>query len=216
MKIGFVFITFGFLLLLCSPSFSGSIQDYSKIYNKYPKDRNIVGIGEVSKTGNLLKDKRVAEVMARLEIAKQIKVRLREETLDIACEGVTGKVFGGGLECRNEFVMVIEETVDEVLVGSSVVENGERDGIVFAVAVLPRDRAAGGLEKNVQDSIDKTRDNLQKAREGDARSLERAKEEYARALTYDKEKEIIEGTRSRASRTFEDLEMELMKLGETE
>ncbi|MEE9523851.1 MAG: hypothetical protein V3V59_03760, partial [Thermodesulfovibrionales bacterium] len=118
----------------------------------------------------------------------------------------------GGIECKNEFVMVIEETVDEVLVGSSIVDNGQRGSIVFAIAVLPREKTGGDLEKNVQESVDRAREKIQKARGGDKRSLKDAREEYVKAVTYDKEKEIIEGVRSRASAAFNDLEKELMKL----
>ena len=207
-----VCFTIVFLFFLYSDGLADPSSEYATVYANYPKSKNIIGIGEVEKSGNMLKDKRIAEVLARLEIAKQIKVKLREETLDIACEGTTGKVFGGGIECKNEFVMVIEETVDEVLVGSSIVDNGERGSIVFAIAVLPRDKTGGELEKNVQESVDKARESLQKAKEGDTRSLKNAKEKYAKAVTYDKEKEIIEGVRSRASAAFEDLEKELMKL----
>jgi hypothetical protein len=216
MKTNIYFLTFVSLLVLHTPLFADSIQDYSEIYSKYPTDRNIVGIGEIEKTGNLLKDKRVVAVMARLDIAKQIRVKLREETLDIACEGTAGMVFGGGLECRNEFVMIIEETVDEVLVGSSIVESGERGGIVYSVAVLPRRIAAEDLERNVRDSIDEVRENMRRAQEGDHMSLQRAQEGYARALTYEKEREIIEGVRSRSSRALENLEGELIKLGTSE
>jgi hypothetical protein len=201
-----------FLFCICAQGFSEPATDYASVYADHPKSKNIIGIGEVKKSGNLLKDKRVAEVLARLEIAKQIRVKLQEQTLDIACEGAKGKVFGGDIDCKNEFVMVIEETVDEVLIGSTIVGSGERGNIVFAVAVLPRQEAGSELEGNVQKSLNKARENLQKAKEGDARSLKDAREEYAKAVTYDKEKEIIEGVRSRASAAFEDLEKELLRL----
>ncbi|MEE9523341.1 MAG: hypothetical protein V3V59_01155 [Thermodesulfovibrionales bacterium] len=207
-----VYFTIVFLFFLNSNVFSDPLGEYAFVYANYPKSKNIIGVGEVEKSGNMLKDKRVAEVLARLEIAKQIKVKLREETLDIACEGTSGKVFSGGIECKNEFVMVIEETVDEVLVGSSIVDNGQRGSVVFAIAVLPRDKTGGGLEKNVQKSVDRARESIQKAKEGDKGSLKDAREEYVKAVTYDKEKEIIEGVRSRASAAFNDLEKELIKL----
>jgi hypothetical protein len=201
-----------FLFCICTRGFSEPSTNYSFVYADYPKSKNIIGIGEVHKSGNMLKDKRVAEVLARLEIAKQIRVKLQEQTLDFACEGATGKVFGGDVDCKNEFVMVIEETVDEVLIGSTIVDSGERGNIVFAVAILPRQEAGSELDDNVQKSLDKARENIQKAKEGDERSLKDAREEYAKAVTYDKEKEIIEGVRSRASAAFDDLEKELMKL----
>lgn len=201
-----------FLFCTCSRGFSEPSTNYSSVYGDYPKSKNIIGIGEVQKSGNMLKDKRVAEVLARLEIAKQIRVKLQEQTLDIACEGSTGKIFGSDIECKNEFVMVIEETVDEVLIGSAIVDSGERGSIVFAVAVLPRYKTGSELENNIQESLDRARESIQKAKEGDERSMKDAREEYAKAITYDKEKEIIEGVRSRRSAAFKELEKELLKL----
>lgn len=200
--------------LFANIAFAGSI--YDKIYTEYPRESYIVGIGEISKTNNIFKDKRVAEVMARVEIARQIKVRVKEATLDIACEGSIGKVFAGSMECKNEFVMIIEQSVDEMLVGSRIVSYGEKDGIVYAVAVLPRAKTGENLNRNIQDSINKTKKSIGKAKEGDKESIKEAQEEYMKALTYDKEKELIDGVNSRSLEVFEDLEKEIMKLRDRE
>lgn len=196
--------------LLANIAFADSL--YDKIYAEYPRDIYLVGIGEISKTNNIFKDKRVAEVMARVEIARQIKVRVKEETIDLSCEGSTGKIFGSSLECKNEFVMIIEQSVDEMLVGSRIVSCGEKDGIVYAVAVLPRGKTSENLQRNILNSINRIKESIEKAKEGDNESIKEVKKEYMKAVAYDKEKEFIESDKSRSSEIFEDLEKEIMKL----
>lgn len=189
---------------------------YDNVFAEYPKDKYLVGIGETGSTGNYLNDKRVAEVLARLEIAKQIKVRLKEETVDIMCEGGTAKLFKDILQCRNEFIMVLEVTVDEFLEGSRIVTHGEKDGTVYAVAVMPKAEAVKDLDAMAKESTDKTKENIEKAKKGDREAAKDAQEEYMKAVTYDREKEMLDGIRSHASDMFDDLEKELVKLGEKE
>ncbi len=202
------------LIAVVSYASAGSLFDekplLNEVYAEYPKEGYIVGIGIKNKTDKT--DRRVAEVLARLEIARQIKVRVKEATLDIACEGTIGKIYNNALECRNEFIMIIEQSVDEVLVGSRIVIHGEKDGIVYAVAVLKRKTAIEALDEKTREALDKTQDSIKKARHGDKDSLKKAEEEYMKAVTYDKEREIIEGVKSRASEVFEELEKEIVKL----
>ena len=75
------------LILFSVIPYSSADSLYDSIQEEYPKANYIVGVGEGKKSDSPVKDKRVAEVLARLEIAKQIKVRIREETIDIMCEG---------------------------------------------------------------------------------------------------------------------------------
>ncbi|MBI5058024.1 MAG: hypothetical protein HZB61_15550 [Nitrospirae bacterium] len=185
---------------------------YAGIYSEYPKNNYVVGIGEVNKSGNPMNDNRKAEVLARLEIAKQIKVRLKEETIDIMCEAGKSKLFKDMQDCRNEFVMVVEVTVDEFLSGSSIADRGQRGDIVYAVAVLPRAETANELEKNMNDALSKTKEEIEKAKKGDADSAAKAKEEYVKAVTYNQERALIENTRAHASEAFDELEKELVKL----
>lgn len=62
------------------------------------------------------------------------------------------------------------------------------------------------------ESMDNIRQNLKKAAEGDKDAIAKAEKEYRKAIAYDKEKEMIEGVKSRASSTFKELEKELVKL----
>lgn len=207
--------SFCILLFLAVPAASAPASpSYNEVYSQYPKDKYLVGIGEAARSANPLNDKRITEVLARLDIAKQIKIRLREETVDIMCEGGSAKLFKNTSECKNEFIMIVEATVDEFLEGSRIVTNGEKEGIVYAVAVMPKAEAVKDLDNRVKESADKTKENLEKARKGDKEALNDAKDEYMKAVTYNKEKEMIEGVRGRASGMFDELEKELVKLRE--
>jgi len=200
------------LLLLVMQSEVPAGSSFDTIYAEYPKDRYLVGIGETVSTGKFLSDKRIAEVLARLEIAKQIKVRLKEETVDIMCEGGTARLFKDMLECRNEFVMVVEVTVDEFLAGSKIVSHWEQEGIVYAAAVMPKAEAVKELDNRANESADRTREHIEKAKKGDSGAAGDAQKEYMKAVTYDREKEMLDGVRSRASDLFDELERELVRL----
>ena len=146
MKNGHLFLS---LLLICynNPAWADS---YTDIENKYPSDTYIVGIAEAESSGNIYNDKTRVEILARLEIAKQIRVRIKEESLDIMCEGAGKTAFAGMEECRNQVSTVIETTVDEFLRDSQIVESAEdRDrGVYYAVAVLPiKDKVFSMSEK---------------------------------------------------------------------
>ena len=102
MKNGHLFLS---LLLICynNPAWADS---YTDIENKYPSDTYIVGIAEAESSGNIYNDKTRVEILARLEIAKQIRVRIKEESLDIMCEGEGKAIFGGVSECRNQIIEI--------------------------------------------------------------------------------------------------------------
>jgi hypothetical protein len=181
---------------------------------QYPSNLYIVGITEIQKTGNPYNDRRVAEVHARLEIAKQVKVRMESETLDVMCEGPASKLFADKKECRSQFISIIRETVDEFLQGSKIVYQGENGDMVYAVAVMPREKAIEEIDKNLKDSIDKSKENVEKAKQGDKEAQNKAEEEYKKAVVYDMEKALIEGVKKDANQAFEELEKELVKLRE--
>ncbi len=209
--------SFCILLFLAVPvDAASSSPSYDEVYSQYPKDKYLVGIGEAARSVNPLNDKRIAEVLARLDIAKQIKIRLREETVDIMCEGGSGKLFKNTSECKNEFIMIVEATVDEFLEGSRIVNNGEKEGLVYAVAVMPKAQAVEELDHKVKESVGNTKENIEKAKKGDKEAVNDAQEEYMKAVTYNKEKEMLGGVRSRSSDMFDELEKELIKLREKE
>ncbi len=184
--------------------------DYTEVKIRYPKAAYIMGIGESRKTDNPMKDKRVAQVMARLDIAKQIRVHISEKTIDVMCEGIRAVLFRNGEECRSEFRMVIEESVDLFLEGSRIVSEGSRGEMMYAVAVLDRSEAGDRLEERSREAVVQAKEDLEKAKGGDKDALKQAKEEYKKAVAYEKEKEVIAGVRSKADAAFQDVEQELL------
>lgn len=185
--------------------------DYTEVKTRYPKAAYIMGVGESRKTDSPMKDKRVAQVMARLDIAKQIRVHISEKTIDIMCEGSRAVLFRNGEECRSEFRMVIEESVDLFLEGSRIVSEGERGEMVYAVAVLDRSEAGDRMEERSREAVVQAKDNLEKAKGGDKDAMKQAKEEYKKAVAYEKEKEAIAGVQTKANAAFADVEKELLK-----
>lgn len=196
--------------LAATYSYGSSLHD--DIYREYPKENFIVGIGESKRTDNPLKDKRVAEVLARVDIARQIKVRVKEDTVDIMCEGKRLGFFNGKVECENQFVMVIETSVDEFLHDSNIVRYEERGERIYAVAVLKRRVKSEALQEKTNMALESARKNLEKAGKGNSRALKKAQEEYLKAFVYDKERAIVEGVRQRSSTLFDELAEEIIKL----
>jgi hypothetical protein len=209
-------ITVPLIMLVCllTAAYVSADPLYDAAYEKYPQSEYLIGVGVVEKTGNGYRDRRVAEVLARVEIARQIRVRVQEATVDVACEGPAGRIFGTSLECRNKFIMIIEQSVDEVLRGSKILNHGEEGETVYAVAVLQKGKTGGELDENIQRSVALIKENIERARAGDGTSLKKAQEEYAKVIAYIKEKEIIEGVRNDASELFEEMEKEIMSLSE--
>ena len=199
------------VLLVLSPTVIAiAAPSYDDVKAEFSASAYIVGIGEVKKSGDDLRDRRTAEVLARLEIAKQIKVQIKSQTIDVMCEGKAGALFPDGQTCRNEFLQIVEESVDLFLEGTKIVRHGERGGMVFAVAVLDRGPAARTAEDKSREAAGQAKAGLDKAKAGDSEALKQAKEDYKKALTFEKEREIISGVKSQAKSAFEDLDKELL------
>lgn len=127
-------------LLMCLwavPVIAGS---YPGIEKEYPADSYLIGIGEVAASGDVIKDRTRAEILARLDIAKQIRVRIKEDSIDIMCAGEGKKADSGSEECINQLVTRVETKVAEVIEGSKIVAAGEDNerGVYYSVAVLPK------------------------------------------------------------------------------
>jgi hypothetical protein len=207
------FLTVLFAFLFVSSAFA--VRDYGPVYSEYPTEKFIVGIGETFMTENSLMDNRVAEIRARLAIARQVNLRLGEETIEIMCDGSTGKLFKDWLECRSAFRSVIDDMVEMFKQGSTVVSTGQENGIVYAVAVLPRLKAAREMNISLKDALDRTIGAIERAKGGDMRYLWKAREEYVKVLTYAKEKEIIEGKSEYDREFFNRLENEILEIKES-
>ncbi len=106
----------------------------------------LIGIGIVEKTGNASRDFRAAKVVAVADLAKQIKVRVKEEMWDYVCEKREGP---GYEECEKVIASRSEEFVDCVIKGVEVVEKGERGKYAYVVVSLERGDAVDALKRGV-------------------------------------------------------------------
>ncbi len=131
-------LSFCLFILLCFLIVQAWAVTLDNLKRDYPPDSYITGTAEVESSGDVHNDKTRAETLARLEIAKQIRVRIQEESTDIMCEGEGKSAIAGTQDCRNQLTTVIETTVDELLRESQIVESGEdkERGVYYAVAVL--------------------------------------------------------------------------------
>jgi len=185
---------------------------YQDIYARYPRTAYVVGIGETSGTGSALRDQRVAEVLARRELATQIRVEVAEVAIDIACSGGARKVVGED-DCRDEFTSVLETRVDEFIQGSRIVEHGEYQGRIYAVAVMEKKGAAQELQDEAGAAVDQAKKEVQRAQAGDDGARERARDEYLRARALAAQGDALSGVKGRADKMFEELEQEISNLG---
>ena len=132
-------LSFCLFILLCLLIVQAWAVTLDNLKRNYPPDSYITGTAEVESSGDVHNDKIRAEALARLEIAKQIRVRIQEESIDIMCEGEGKTAFASMEKCGNQLTTVIETTVDEFLKDSQIIESGEdKDrGVYYAFAVLP-------------------------------------------------------------------------------
>ena len=191
-------------------------ESFDDIKNRYPSTHYIVGVGEVTSSGNDYRDRRLSSIMARLEIAKQIKVRISETTLDYMCEGQGKSIFKEGVECKNQFIMIVEESVDEMLEGTRVVEEGKDEGrgVYYAVAVLPRKEIIEKATEGYNDSLGRAKEYIEKAKESKdgaekKENADMAREELKRSMAYEGERSAFTETKEHSKDLFNDLAGEL-------
>ena len=199
----FVFIV---IISIVLPAFAAAGNPYEEYYETYPMDEYVVGIGEAQASGNKYAVRRMTEVLARRDIASQIRVRTMEVSVDLMCGG------SGAGDCKDTVVSIIETSVDEFLRGSRVVDSGVRDGSAFTIVVMPKEGAVKTLETRIEGAAGVVKDDLAAARSGDRDALERARSNLMRARTYEIERQILEGVRTNASNALNELQKELDKL----
>lgn len=202
--------------MILAPAAKAGLQD--AIMQAYPSEIYMIGTAEVRSSGDIYKDKRKTEIMARLEIAKQIRVSVKSNALDVMCEGQGKILFGGVTDCRNQLVEVIETSVDEVLQGSRIVEHGEDKsrGVYFSVAVLPRKDAAIKAEEHYNEAVRNAREFLANAKsikndELKQDEVKKAKKELFKVMTFMAEQAVIEKTKMNADEVFTELEKEILQ-----
>lgn len=207
---------FGILLISAAAALADPSDEAKR---KYPPEFYLIGFAEVQSSGDSYKDRRRVEVLSRLEIAKKIKITTKSNTVDIMCEQQGNVVFDNKSECVNMITEVVEESVDEVLEGSEIAEVGENKakGTVYAVAVLPKKKAAERADLGSKQSFENAKQHIEnaKAAPGEAAKQEevkKAKAEVVKAMAYTSGKSAIEEVRARADSGFDDLAREIKKM----
>jgi hypothetical protein len=191
-------------------SYAGSVDasGYERYSEEYPPESYLIGIGELQATGNRITDKRVADVLARREIAAQIRVNVSEATVDLMCSSSNAE----DKECRDMVISVVETSVNEFLRGSRIVDSGQKEGIFFSVAVMPKKEAVESVSDHLSESVKLAREEIENARSGKKDALEKARSHYDKARIYEIERQVLEGVKGNASDALRELDAELRRL----
>lgn len=192
---------------------SAKAESFEEIKKKYSSDSYLIGIGIVQSSGDSYKDRRRSEMLAKLEIAKFIKVTVKENTVDLMCEGQGKSFYSDQSECKSQYVSLIEESVEEVLEGSRIVDAGENKTrkIYYTVVVLPKKQAILKVDEAYEDVVEQAKvhlDNAKIAKDDvmEEKETKKAKEKLKKSMAYEGEKLAIEKARQNADDLFRELE----------
>ena len=116
-------------MLFCPVCVSAAEQSASP----YPADQYLVGTGQGDLSKGHLVCRRVSELAARAEVAKQIRVWVKEHAVDRVRERT-------GAPVEQDIEVVREETVNELLQDVKIVDQrvDEAGGTCTSVAVMPK------------------------------------------------------------------------------
>ncbi|MFC1549436.1 LPP20 family lipoprotein [Nitrospirota bacterium] len=215
MKISNVLVIFAAIALfvpalVCGASTLESLR--KGLSHEYPPDRYLLGVGESRRTGSDIRDFRVAEVLARRDIAQQVRVEVNAVDLDFQCGGSVGKAYGDREQCRDEYISIIQASTNEFLSGSRVVERSKDDENVYVIVAIPRSDMAAKAREARSDAIKETRESMKKAATGQKDAPDEAREALLRARAYDRQARAMEDIRENADELFSELEAELERL----
>ena len=195
------------------PSSAASGDDLRGRYeSKFPPQMYIVGIGEARRTGNDITDYRIAEVVARRDVAQQVRVEVTSVDVDYACSGAVGVAYGGRDECRDEFISIIQTATHEFLAGSRIVDRGSSSDSVYVVVVMPRTEMAEKAMEARDKAIEDAREGVKEAGKGRKDAQAEARESLLKAKAYDKQARSMGDIRDSADELFRELDAELGKM----
>lgn len=122
--------------------------------SRYPEALYIVGLGVASGSGEESEDRQKADQRARAEIAKQIRVEIAQQIVDIEREERRGD---GTIEASGSTEVVSHSSVDLTLEGVQIRSRwvDPEKGTAYSLAVLDREEAASRLAAAVDRSIEK-------------------------------------------------------------
>lgn len=211
-----IYLTFVIFVFLVSTAWAGSIEELMK---RYPSESYLIGVGEVQLSEDNYKDRRRAEMLARLEIAKTIKVTIKETTTDFACESTGTILFDNKSECVNQFTMLVEESVNEVLEDSKIVDFGEDKtrGVYYAVAIMLRSQAAMKTDEGFTEAIEKVKEHIEVAKitsdeEKKNEEIQKAKKELLKGLSFVSERSVMDKVKYSSSELIDNLVDEINKI----
>ena len=125
------------LLAGSAPSPAGDPQIHAAWSRQYPPDQFLVGSGQGDLSKGRLVCRRVSEIAARTDLAKQIRVLVKEHAVDRIRERA-------GAPLEQDIEIVREESVHEYLQDVKIVDQrvDEATGTCSSVAVMSKSRVA--------------------------------------------------------------------------
>ena len=115
--------------LILLPLTSSAVDDH----NSYPSDQYLVGKGQGDMAKGAIICQRVSELSARTDLAKQIRILVKEHMVDRVRERT-------GREAEQDIELTREEVVQEYLQGVKIVDRrvDEDSKTCSATAVMPK------------------------------------------------------------------------------
>ena len=193
-------------------------ESLSNILNRYPADTYFVGVGTVQSTENADNDKRRATILARLEIAKSIKVTVQEHTIDMMCSRPSTSIYTDTTTCKNEFSMIVEESVSQVLEGSSIVDSyvDRKNSTYTAIAILPKAQAAKKADDEANALVKKAGLHLSNAKKATlvtekTAEIDLVKDDMKKALAFEGQRSAIENSKISSDEMFDQIISDMVK-----
>jgi hypothetical protein len=111
------------------PAFNG------QTHGGYPPDQYVIGVGQGDMTKGAIVCQRVSELSARTDLAKQIRILVKEHMVDRIRER-------SGKDADQDIEVTREEIVQEYLQGVKIIDRqvDQEKNICTATAVMPRSK----------------------------------------------------------------------------
>lgn len=119
------------------PTLAGDPQIHAAWSRQYPPDQFLVGAGQGDLSKGRLVCQRVSEIAARADVARQIRILVKEHATDRVRERT-------GAPAEQDVEIVREESVNEYLQDVKIVDQrvDEASGTCSSVAVMSKSRVA--------------------------------------------------------------------------
>lgn len=124
-------------------SSSGSSRSNNQSLSGYPSDQYVIGVGQGDLAKGQIVCQRVSELSARTDLAKQIRIFVKEHMVDHIRDRP-------GKDADQEIELTREEIVQEYLQGVKIVDHhiDEEKKICSATAVMPKNKLQPSAPSN--------------------------------------------------------------------